>query len=193
MLSKIYNWTLNFAGHRNALSILALVSFFESSIFPIPPDILIIPMVLAAPKKAWQIAAVCTLASVLGGLAGYGIGYSFYESLGKPLLEFYGYYEKFEDFQMYYFEWGSWIVGGAGLTPFPYKVVTIASGVAQLDLEVFIIASVFSRGLRFFIVAGLLWHFGESIRVFIEKNLGVITIIFFSILLGGFLFLKLIL
>ena len=94
---------------------------------------------------------------------------------------------------MYYFEWGSWIVGGAGLTPFPYKVVTIASGVAQLDLEVFIIASVFSRGLRFFIVAGLLWHFGESIRVFIEKNLGIITIIFFSILLGGFLFLKLIL
>lgn len=193
MLSKIYNWTLNFAGHRNALSILALVSFFESSIFPIPPDILIIPMVLAAPKKAWQIATVCTLASVLGGLAGYGIGYSFYESLGKPLLEFYGYYGKFEDFQMYYFEWGSWIVGGAGLTPFPYKVVTIASGVAQLDLVVFVIASVFSRGLRFFIVAGLLWYFGESIRVFIEKNLGIIAIIFFSILLGGFLFFKLIL
>lgn len=181
---------MNLAGHRHALAALALVAFIESSVFPIPPDILIIPMVLAAREKAWRIALVCTAASVIGGLGGYGIGYFLYETVGGPLLEFYGYADKFRQFQSYYHEWGAWIVGGAGLTPFPYKVITIASGVANLDMVVFIVASVLSRGLRFFLVAGLLWYFGEPIRTFIEKNLGILTIVFFVLLLGGFVAIK---
>ena len=190
MLKGLYDWTMNLAGHRHALAALALVAFVESSVFPIPPDILIIPMVLAAREKAWRIALVCTVASVVGGLGGYGIGYFLYETVGKPLLEFYGYVDKFSQFQSYYHEWGAWIVGGAGLTPFPYKVITIASGVANLDIVVFTIASVLSRGLRFFLVAGLLWYFGEPIRTFIEKNLGILTIVFFVLLLGGFVAIK---
>ncbi|MBL6933657.1 MAG: DedA family protein [Rhodospirillales bacterium] len=190
MLRGLYDWTMNLAGHRHALAALALVSFIESSVFPIPPDILIIPMVLAAREKAWRIALVCTIASVLGGLAGYGIGYSLYETVGKPLLDFYGYGDKFAQFQGYYHEWGAWIVGGAGLTPFPYKVITIASGVADLDLIVFTVASLLSRGLRFFIVAGLLWYFGEPIRIFIEKNLGLLASAFFVLLFGGFVLIK---
>ena len=190
MLRGRCDWTVNLCGHRHALWALAFIAFIESSVFPIPPDILIIPMVLAAREKAWRIALVCTVASVLGGLAGYGIGYSLYETVGKPLLDFYGYGEKFAQFQSYYHEWGAWIVGGAGLTPFPYKVITIASGVADLDLIVFTVASVLSRGLRFFLVAGLLWYFGEPIRSFIEKNLGILTIVFFVLLLGGFVAIK---
>ena len=190
MLKGLYDWTMNLAGHRHALAALALVAFIESSVFPIPPDILIIPMVLAAREKAWRIALVCTAASVIGGLGGYGIGYFLYETVGGPLLEFYGYADKFRQFQSYYHEWGAWIVGGAGLTPFPYKVITIASGVANLDMVVFIVASVLSRGLRFFLVAGLLWYFGEPIRTFIEKNLGILTIVFFVLLLGGFVAIK---
>ncbi len=190
MIRGLYDWTMNLAGHRHALPALALIAFIESSIFPIPPDILIIPMVLAAREKAWRIALVCTVASVLGGLAGYGIGYSLYETVGKPLLEFYGYADKFTQFQGYYHEWGAWIVGGAGLTPFPYKVITIASGVADLDLIVFTIASILSRGLRFFLVAGLLWYFGDPIRTFIEKHLGLLATAFFVLLFGGFVLLK---
>jgi len=147
-------------------------------------------MVLAAREKAWKIAAICTIFSVIGGIAGYGIGYFLYETIGQPLLDFYGYGDKFAQFQGYYNEWGAWIVGGAGLTPFPYKVITIASGVTQLDPVVFTIASVLSRGARFFLVAGLLWYFGQPIRIFIEAHLGKLTIAFFVLLLGGFVALK---
>ena len=190
MIRGLYNWTMSFAGHRRAMSVLAIVSFLESSVFPIPPDILIIPMVLASREKAWRIALLCSVASVLGGLAGYGIGYFFYESLGKPVLEFYGYAEEFSKFQGFYHKWGAWIVGGAGFTPFPYKFITIASGVANLDIIIFTVASLLSRGLRFFIVAGLLWYFGDHIRLFIEKNLGILATIFFILLFGGVIFFK---
>jgi membrane protein YqaA with SNARE-associated domain len=181
---------MSLAGHRRAMLALSIVSFVESSVFPIPPDILIIPMVLASREKAWRIALLCSVASVLGGLAGYGIGYFFYESLGKPVLEFYGYAERFTQFQGFYHEWGAWIVGGAGLTPFPYKLITIASGVTNLDIVVFTVASTLSRGLRFFIVAGLLWYFGDTIRIFIEKNLGILATVFFAMLFGGFVLIK---
>jgi membrane protein YqaA with SNARE-associated domain len=190
VLRELYHWTMSLAGHRHAMLALAIVSFVESSVFPIPPDILIIPMVLASREKAWRIALLCSVASVLGGLAGYGIGYFFYESLGKPVLEFYGYAEKFAQFQGFYHEWGAWIVGGAGLTPFPYKLITIASGVTNLDIVVFTVASTLSRGLRFFIVAGLLWYFGDTIRIFIEKNLGILATVFFALLFGGFVLIK---
>ena len=178
------------ARSRHALWILALVAFIESSVFPIPPDALLIPMVLAARRRAWLIAAICTVASVSGGMLGYAIGALLFEAIGQPILAFYGYLDKFAEFQARYNEWGAWIVFGAGLTPFPYKVITIASGVTQLDLVTFTIASILSRGLRFFFVAALLWYFGESIERFIERNLAWLTIAFFVLLLGGFVLLK---
>jgi membrane protein YqaA with SNARE-associated domain len=186
VLQRIYDWTLRLAGHRHALLALAAIAFIESSIFPIPPDVLIVPMILATRQQAWLIAGVATVASVVGGLAGYGIGYFLFEEIGRPLLDFYGYQDKFEVFRDYYHAWGAWIVAGAGLTPFPYKVITIASGVASLDLATFTIASVLSRGARFFLLAALLWYFGPPIRAFIEKNLGMVTTVFFALLLGGF-------
>jgi membrane protein YqaA with SNARE-associated domain len=190
MLKPLYDWTMTLAAHRHAMVALAVVAFVESSVFPIPPDVLIIPMVLAARQRAWRIAAVATIASVLGGLAGYAIGALLFDSLGRPLLDFYGYQAQFADFQERYREWGAWIVFGAGLTPFPYKVITITSGVMDLDLAVFMIASVLSRGIRFFLVAGLLWHFGPPIRRFIENNLAVLTTAFFVLLVGGFVALR---
>ena len=186
MLRGLYDWTMGLAAHRHAMWALALVAFVESSVFPIPPDVLIIPMVLAARDKAFRIALVATVASVLGGALGYLIGYLLYDSLGQPILEFYGYAEKFEEFQARYNEWGAWIVAMAGMTPFPYKVITIASGVTALDPMVFAVASLLSRAARFFLVAGLLWYFGEPIRRFIEARLGLLTVVFFLLLFGGF-------
>ncbi len=190
MLRRLYDWTLDLAGHKHALLALALVSFVESSIFPIPPDVLIIPMVLAAREKAWKIAFVCTAASVLGGIFGYAIGALLFDQVGGPVLNFYGYTERFDDFRAYYNDWGAWAVFIAGLTPFPYKVITILSGVTGLDLLVFTIASILARGMRFFIVTGLLWCFGESIRAFIEKRLGFLFVIFVILLVGGFVLVK---
>lgn len=187
MLQRLYDWTLRLAGHRHALLALAAVAFIESSIFPIPPDVLIIAMILATPQQAWLVAGVASVASVVGGLAGYGIGYFLFEEIGRPLLDFYGYQQQFEAFRDYYHEWGVWIVAGAGFTPFPYKVVTIASGVASMNLVTFTIASVLSRGARFFLVAALLWYFGPPIRAFIERNLAMLTSGFFALLLGGFI------
>ena len=186
MLRSLYDWTMGLAAHRYALGMLALVSFIESSVFPIPPDVLLIPMVLAARERAWRIAIVCTVASVLGGVAGYGIGALLFEALGRPVLELYGYSEKFMRFQELYTAWGAWIVAMAGFTPFPYKVITITSGVMNLDFTVFMVASTISRGARFLLVAALLWYFGPPIRRFIEDNLPALTFLFFVLLLGGF-------
>ena len=186
MLRRLYDWTLSLAARRDALWALAIISFIESSIFPIPPDILIIPMVLAARHRAWLIALVATVSSVLGGLAGYAIGFYLFEAVGRPILEFYGYLDRFQDFSLAFNEYGWWIVFGAGLTPFPYKVITIASGVTALDLATFTVASVVARGGRFFLVAALLWAFGEPIRAFIERRLGLLTVVFFVLLVGGF-------
>lgn len=187
MLRRLYNRTMTLAEHRHAVALLGLVAFIESSVFPIPPDVLLIPMVLAARRRAWLIAAVCTAASVAGGVAGYGIGYYLFETVGRPLFEFYGYMDAFAGFRIQFNAWGAWIVAAAGLTPFPYKVITIASGATALDPTVFIVASALSRGLRFFLLAGLLWYFGPPIRRFIDKHLGLLTVVFFTILLGGFI------
>jgi membrane protein YqaA with SNARE-associated domain len=181
---------MGLAGHRHAMVALAVIAFAESSFFPIPPDVLIIPMVLAVRARAWRIAAVATAASLLGGLAGYGIGALLFDSVGAPLLELYGYDAAFEDFKVRYQEWGAWIVFGAGFTPIPYKVFTIASGVMDLDLLVFTLASALSRGARFFLVAALLWRFGPAIRLFIEKYLAQVTLLFFVLLLGSFVLLR---
>ena len=186
VLRRLYDWTMDLAGHRHALLALAVVSFTESSFFPIPPDIIMIPMILAAPHRAWLIATVCTLASVAGGLAGYAIGALLYETLGQPIVAFYGYLDSYAEFQQRYEEWGAWIVAGAGVTPFPYKVITITSGVMSLDLVVFTVASVLSRGLRFFVLAALLWKFGAPIRGFIERYLPWLATLFFVLLFAGF-------
>ncbi len=191
MLRGLYDWTMDLASRRNAVWALAAVAFIESSVFPIPPDVLLIPMVLAARDRAWRYAAICTIASVLGGMLGYAIGAGLYEGVGRPILEFYGYAEKFADFTARYNEYGGWIVFIAGVTPFPYKVITIASGVTELDLTTFSVASVLSRGLRFFLVAALLFWMGPPIRDFIERRLGLVFTVFCVLLIGGFVLLKL--
>ncbi len=190
MLRRLYDWTLDLAGHRHALAALAAVAFIESSIFPVPPDILIIPMVLAARTRAWRIAAVATAASALGGLAGYGIGAGLYEVVGRSIIEFYGLAERFQEISGHYNEWGALIVFTAGFSPIPYKVFTIASGVAGMNLAVFLVASIVSRGARFFLVAALLWYFGEPIRRFIERNLPLLTVVFCVMLVAGFIVLR---
>lgn len=191
MLQRLYDWTMSFAAHPQALLFLAILSFTESSFFPIPPDILLIPMVLAAREQAWKIAAVCTISSVLGGIAGYGIGYGFFEAVGKPVLEFYHAVEKFESVKELYNEHGVLIVFSAGFSPIPYKLFTIASGVTQMDLTSFALTSLIGRGARFFLVAALLWKFGDPIRDFIEKHLGKLTLILVVLLAGGFALIKL--
>jgi membrane protein YqaA with SNARE-associated domain len=162
------------------------VSFAESSVFPIPPDVLLIPMVLADRAKAWLIATVCTIGSVLGGLAGYAIGYFLFETVGQPVLELYGYMDKFAHVREVFREWGFWFVFTAGFTPIPYKVITIASGVMTLNPVVFLIASAVSRGGRFFMASALLWYFGPPIRRFIEGNLRLLSVVFVVLLFGGF-------
>jgi len=190
MLRRLYDWTIRQAASRNALWVLALVSFLESSVFPIPPDVLMIPMIIAAPHRAWRIASVCLLASVLGGFLGYAIGAGLYESVGRPVLEFYGKDAQFGVFRDTYNEWGAWAVLIAGVTPFPYKVITILSGATGLDLAVFGVASLIARGLRFFVVAALLWRFGAPIRDFIEHRLGLVFTVFVVLLVGGFVALR---
>ena len=193
MLRWLYDRTMSLAGIRHANWALAAVSFIESSVFPIPPDVMLIPMVLAQRHRALMIAAICTVGSVLGGLLGYAIGLYLFDTIGQPILDFYGYGDKFASFQGRYTEWGVWIVLIAGLTPFPYKVITIASGVAGLSLPVFLVASIVARGLRFTIVAAILWRFGEPVRDFIERYLGLLFVIFMVFLIGGFALIKLIL
>ena len=190
MIRRLYDVTMNLAAHPHALFWLAILTFAESSFFPIPPEAMIIPMVLARPDQAWRVVAIATIASVLGGFAGYGIGALAYESVGKPIIEFYSAGAKFETFQGWYREWGAWIVAAGGFTPIPCKVVTIASGVAGLDLTTFGAASLGSRGARFLLVAALLWKFGEPIRTFIEARLALLAAGFFIMLFLGFAVLK---
>ena len=190
MLRALYDWTMNLAASRNAVGALAAVSFVESSIFPIPPDTLLIPMVLANRAKAWWYAGLCTLTSVIGGLAGYAIGLFLFEAVAEPLLNFYGYTDKFEQFRGTFNDWGAWAVLIAGVTPFPFKVITIASGATKLSLPIFIVASIIARSIRFFAVAGLLYVFGPPIRTFIEKRLGLVFTVSLGVLIGGFIFAK---
>jgi membrane protein YqaA with SNARE-associated domain len=190
MIRRLYDWTMQAAAHKNAVPSLFTVSFIESSFFPIPPDVMLIPMVLAERAKAWFFALVATVGSVLGGVFGYLIGFFLFDAVGKPMLEFYGYADKFEKFAAQYNEYGAWIVFFFGVTPFPYKVITIASGATALNIAVFMLASVLSRGLRFFIVAALLYWFGPPIRDFIERRLGLVFTVFVVLLFGGFIAIK---
>lgn len=186
MLRRLFDWTISLAQSPHALWALAIVSFVESSFFPIPPDVLMIPMIIARPSRAFVIAGVATVASVAGGLFGYYIGAALMETVGQPILEVYGKADSFDEMSAVFNEYGAWAVVVAGVTFLPFKVITIASGVTGLPLPVFIVSSIFARALRFFLVAALLWKFGAPIRDFIEKRLGLMFILFCLLLIGGF-------
>ena len=190
MIRRLYDWTMELAGHKKAPQALFWVSFIESSVFPIPPDVMLMPMVLANRVKAWTYATLSTVGSVLGGVAGYLIGLLLFDVVGQFLLDLYGYGDKFEHFASQYNEYGALIVFFFGVTPFPYKVITISSGVTQLNILVFLLASIASRGLRFYLVSGLLYWYGPPIRDFIERRLGLLTTIFLVLLIGGFVALR---
>lgn len=176
--------------HRHALWVLAFISFIESSVFPIPPDVLMIPMIIARPSRAWLIATVALVSSVLGGLLGYGIGAFAFESIGQPILESLGKAEPMAEFNSRFNDLGFWAVLTAGVTPFPYKVITIMSGWTGMPLMTFMLTSVLARGLRFYLVALLLWKYGEPIRDFVERRLGLMFTLFIIILVAGFMVLK---
>ena len=190
VIKKMYDWAMSIAAKSNAVWALVVISFIESSFFPIPPDIFLIPLILAQREKAFRLALYCTIASVLGGYFGYGIGYLLDETVLTPLLTDWHMIDAFNRFKDWYNEWGSWVVFIAVTTPFPYKIVTIASGAVGLHLFVFTIASVISRGLRFFLIAWLLYRFGKPMKEYIEKNLGWLSILFVLLLLCGFLLIK---
>lgn len=190
MLTRLYQRTIEIAAGPNALAALVVISFAESSFFPIPPDVLLIPMMLARPREAWRLAAYCMLASVLGGMLGYAIGYYGFDLIGRPILEFYHAMPRYDALKAGFDRWGVWIIIIKGMTPIPYKLVTIASGVAHFDFAAFVGASIVSRSLRFFLLAGLLWWFGPAVRDFIEKRLMLVTSAFAVCLVGGFLVIR---
>ena len=190
MLRALYDRTMALADHPRALWWLGAVAFVESSVFPIPPDVLMIPMILARPNRAWLIALVALVASVAGGVLGSAIGAFFYDSIGQPVLAAMGKADAMAEFNTRFNDFGFWAVLGAGVTPFPYKVITIMSGWTGMPLVTFIATSILARALRFFLVAGLLWKFGAPIRDFIEKRLGLVFTVFVVALFGGFLALK---
>ncbi len=190
MLRRLYFRVMRLAEGPNALFALIAISFAESSFFPVPPDTLLIPMVLANRKRAWVLALWCTAASVLGGIVGYGIGSLLYDSVGKWIIDLYGYGQGIEQFRETYAKWGAWIILLKGLTPIPYKLVTIASGFSGYNFGLFIILSLITRGLRFFIVAGLLYMYGEPIRNFIEHRLGTVMLGMLGVIVSGFVIVK---
>ncbi|SFT64536.1 YqaA family protein [Sedimentitalea nanhaiensis] len=190
MIRRIYDRTMTLADHPHALWWLALVAFVESSVFPIPPDVLMIPMILARPSRAWLIAGVALVASVLGGMLGYAIGMFAFESIGQPILAAMGKADAMAAFNERFNDFGFWAVLTAGVTPFPYKVITIMSGWTAMPLATFIATSILARSLRFFVVAGLLRAFGAPIRDFIEQRLGLVFTLFLLLLGGGFFLVK---
>ncbi|MCC1493349.1 YqaA family protein [Cognatishimia sp. F0-27] len=187
MIRRLYDWTMSQAQSPYALWVLAGVAFVESSVFPIPPDVLMIPMILAAPHRAFLIAFIATLASVAGGMLGYAIGAFFFDTVGQPILEALGKEDAMAEFNTRFNGVGFWAVLIAGITPFPYKVITIMSGWTAMPLATFVVTSIIARALRFFIVAALLRHFGAPIRDFIERRLGLVFTAFVVLLIGGFL------
>jgi membrane protein YqaA with SNARE-associated domain len=187
MIRRLYDWMMRMAAHPRAPYALCGVAFVESSVFPIPPDVMLVPMILADRSKAWSFATLCLVASVLGGLAGYAIGYYLFALIGRPVLAFYGLTEKYEQTRLLLADWGPWILIAKGWTPFPYKVLTIGAGVFKMRLGPFVLASIVARAMRFYLVAALLYWFGEPIRTFVERHLSLVTTAFLVLLVGGLL------
>lgn len=186
-LRRLYAWTLQMAATPKAAWIVNLISFAESSFFPLPPDLMLIPMILADRAKAWWLAFSCTISSVLGGLVGYAIGYFLFETIGEWIIQTYHLQDSFGKFQADFQSWGFWLIVLKGLTPIPFKLVTIASGVAGLNLSQFVLASIIARSFRFFLLAALLWFFGDWARPFIERYLPwLLGAVLGSLVLGFF-------
>ena len=190
MLRRFYDRVLRLAASPRAPLWLALVSFAESSFFPVPPAALLVPMALARPARAWRLAAICTVSSVLGGMLGYLIGYAFFDGVALPLIHFYHLESKADAFVAGFQQYGLWIILIKGLTPIPYKIVTITSGLAHYNFGLFVAASAVTRGARFFIVAALLRRFGEPVREFIERRLTLVTSLTAAGIVGGVLLLR---
>jgi len=186
MLRRLYDWTMSLAATRRAPAAMGAVSFAESSFFPIPPDVILVPMILAQPHRAYWLALWCTLTSVAGGVLGYVIGALLYDSVGQWVISLYGYADKLDAFRASYAEWGAWIILLKGLTPIPYKLVTIASGFAGYNFAAFVVLSVITRGVRFFVLAWLLRRYGPPIRDFIERRLEYVTLGLLATIVGGF-------
>lgn len=187
IMRTLYDWAMRHAKGRNAFWFLGAIAFAESSFFPIPPDVVLVPMALANRRRAFILAGWCTLMSVMGGMLGYAIGSSLYDSVGRWLIEVYGYGDRLEDFRRLYAHYGAWIILIKGMTPIPYKLVTIASGFAGYNFPLFVLLSAITRGARFLLVAGLLYRFGEPVREFIEKRLELVMLGFLVAIVGGFL------
>ena len=190
-MKVLYDWTMHLMRGKGAIAALCALSFAESSFFPIPPDILMIPLVLKQREKAFRIAFLCTLFSVVGGAFGYIIGCGLYDVVAVSFLNYFGWMEQFETVKQAYIHYGAWIVLGAGITPFPYKLITIASGVMQMNFGLFMLISFIGRGIRFFLVAGALYKWGTPMRTYIEKNLSWLSILFFVLLFWAFFLIKL--
>lgn len=186
MLKRLYNWTISLSESPRAPYALGAVSFAESSFFPIPPDVMLLPMALAKPQKAWFYAAICTITSVIGGMLGYAIGSLLYDSVGQWLIKFYGLGDKLDGFRAMYQQWGHWIILIKGFTPIPYKLVTIASGLAAYDFFWFVVLSIITRAARFFFLAGILNRYGAPLRRFIEDNLTLVALGLIVTIVGGF-------
>jgi membrane protein YqaA with SNARE-associated domain len=187
MLKKLYQWTLDKAAHDKAPHWLAAISFIESSFFPIPPDVMLAPMCLARPDRAFRYALICTIASVLGALLGYAIGFFLFETIGVFILDLYGLGEKFDAFKTEFNEQGWLIVLLAGFTPLPFKVISIAAGATAMPLYVLIGAAIIARSARFFLVAALLWKFGPPMKAWIDKNFALATTAIGIAFVGGFI------
>ena len=192
MIKRMYDWTLSMSGHPRSLWVLAFVAFIESSFFPIPPDLLLIPLILAAPTRAFGIALIAVVASVAGGVFGYFIGAFAFEAIGQPILASLGKIDYISGFNQKFNEYGLWAVLIAGVTPFPFKVITIMSGWTSMPFGVFVFSSLIARSLRFFAVATLLYYFGAPIRNFIEKRLGLVFTVFIFVLIAGFFMIRII-
>ena len=189
MFRKLYEWTMRLAGTRQAPAALAAISFAESSFFPIPPDVMLAPMVLARRDKAFLYAAICSAASVVGGMLGYAIGV-WLEPLGQTILRVFGHPEGQAEFQKWFDQWGLWVILIKGATPIPYKLVTITAGLARFDLFTFVWASILTRGVRFFAVATILKYFGAAMLEEFEKRLNLYSVILLVLIVGGILALK---
>lgn len=191
MLRGLYDWAMDKAAHRHATGWLAVISFIESSFFPIPPDIILIPLVLAAPTRWFRIAMICTLSSVIGGYLGYAIGYFFMDTAGMAILDAFHLTARFHAFKPLVDQYGVWVIIVKGATPIPYKLITIAAGAFKFDLFQFTFASFIARAMRFFLIAALLWKFGPTIRDFVEKRLMMVTTAAVLLIIGGFAAVKL--
>lgn len=191
-LRKLYDWVLHWADTPYALPALFLLAVTESSFFPVPPDVLLITLAISIPKKAFKYAAFCTVGSVIGGVIGYGIGFGFMDMVGMPILEFYGYaaMEKYKYLQYLYMKYDAWVVSMAAFTPIPYKVFTIAAGAFKINFPIFILSSIAGRAGRFFLVAGFIYFYGPRIKYFIDKYFNLLTLIFFALLILGFIVVK---